>query len=494
MKKIILFLFFSVSLLSAQSGVRQITNFTFDVEHPSFVNYIPGGFETFPDLFFEVHNQDSVNIAQLTYNTITDKFENLTYITHDEFINKNQDVYFNPNGYLIAMWETNRNGNFDIAYSKFENESWQQVQLATETAADERNVSFVKNQGYPYCDCAFAVYERSGSVFIKDVLNSAISEDTVFSAYGDIHFSQPVAMNSPYYSSSNTLFCAAIRDSADSEFNLVYKIKFNSENWSELQTINLIGVQSNPHFDNFGNLIFDNTVDGKSSVYIIQFLEMNTTPEEVFSDSIDSFFNFRNLSLMIITKGINDYYPMPPYVIQRKSAETDSVIFTQDYLRDTSVVVNITSPQPNVGNLALVNSCYVVYTVWVDSVNGMKNIYGSKQLIDIGAVDDNGINVDNFKLSQNYPNPFFAKGSTGEEAVTTIKFTVPDYAGGKNLSKVTLSVYDILGRRISTLVNGHKTPGEYSVKFNALDLPSGIYFYSLRSGNFSVTKKMIFIR
>jgi hypothetical protein len=451
------------------------------------------GFEIFPNLFIEVHNQDSVNIAELTYNPQTDEFENFTYITHDGFINKNQDVYFNPNGYLIAMWETNRNGNFDIAYSKFENQSWQQVQLATETTADEVGASFVKNQGYPYCDCAFAVYERSGSVYIKDILNSALPEDTVFSASGNVSYSQPVAANTSIYQSSNKLVCAAIKESAGSEHHLVYKTKLTSENWSETFDINLPGEQNNPHFDDWGNLIFDNTVNGKSSVYIILFSETNTTPEVVFTDSVDSYSNYRNKEVVILTKGVNDYTPFPPYIVQKKSAEGDSVTFYQEWDRDTSVAVSIASPQPNVGKLALVGVNYVIYTLWVDSLNGVKNIYGTKRLIHIGAVDDNGNNVDNFKLEQNYPNPFYTKSSPSGETGTTIRFTVPTSAHG-NLSNVNLSVYDVLGRKISTLVNEHKTPGKYSVKFNALNLPSGIYFYRLQSGNYTKTKKMLLIR
>ncbi len=491
MKKLgFLFLLF-YSIISAQTGIRQITNFTFDVEHPSFANYLPDEFESFSTLFFEIHNQDSVNIAQLNYNSQNESFENLIYITHDEFINKNQDVYFNPNGYLIAMWETNRNGNFDIAYSRFENESWQEVQLATATEADEKNISFVKNQGYPYCDCAFAVYERSGSVFIKDILNSSMPEDTVFSSFGNISYSQPASCNTFIFSANNILICAAIKDSADSGHRLVYREKVDAENWGEVFNISLDGEQSNPHFDNAGNLIFDNTVDGKSSVYIIPFSEGNTTPEEVFSDSVDSYSNLNTIMLLIVTKEINDYSLFPPYVVQKKTAVADSIIFSQYWGKDTSVVINYTSPQPSVGNVDLVDNNYVVYTVWVDSINGVKNIYGAKQLINIGAVENDENKIDNFLLKQNYPNPFSAKGNT--EAVTTIKFIVPHNIKN-NSSEVNLTVYDIQGRKISTLVNEIKTPGEYSVKFNAPNLPSGIYFYRLQVGNFTETKKMILIR
>jgi hypothetical protein len=59
---------------------------------------------------------------------------------------------------------------------------------------------------------------------------------------------------------------------------------------------------------------------------------------------------------------------------------------------------------------------------------------------------------------------------------------------------VTLKVYDALGNEIATLVNEEKQPGIYEVEFNATDLSSGIYYYTLQTGSFNQTKKMILIK
>lgn len=85
-----------------------------------------------------------------------------------------------------------------------------------------------------------------------------------------------------------------------------------------------------------------------------------------------------------------------------------------------------------------------------------------------------------FKLYNNYPNPF--------NPVTNIRFAVPKTAF------VSVKVYDALGREISSLVNEVKKVGEYNLSYNASDLPSGIYFYTLKSESFSSTKKMILIK
>jgi hypothetical protein len=90
-----------------------------------------------------------------------------------------------------------------------------------------------------------------------------------------------------------------------------------------------------------------------------------------------------------------------------------------------------------------------------------------------------------FKLFQNYPNPF--------NPSTKIKFELPLSKGGLK-GVVSLKVYDILGKEIQTLVNEQLQPGTYEVEFDGSNLPSGIYFYKLSTGNFTETNKMLLIK
>ncbi len=92
--------------------------------------------------------------------------------------------------------------------------------------------------------------------------------------------------------------------------------------------------------------------------------------------------------------------------------------------------------------------------------------------------DENIINT--YFLSQNFPNPF--------NPVTTIKYSIAEK------SHVTLKVFDVLGREVTTLVNEVKDAGQYNVRFDAQDLPSGIYLYTLTAGKFSETKKMMLVK
>ena len=85
-----------------------------------------------------------------------------------------------------------------------------------------------------------------------------------------------------------------------------------------------------------------------------------------------------------------------------------------------------------------------------------------------------------FRLQQNYPNPF--------NPVTRIKYEIPQ------LTNASLKAYDVLGNEIATLVNEEKPAGIYEVEFDAIGLPSGIYFYQLKAGNYIQTKKMMLIK
>jgi len=118
--------------------------------------------------------------------------------------------------------------------------------------------------------------------------------------------------------------------------------------------------------------------------------------------------------------------------------------------------------------------------------HGQTTIYESTLLIDengdpVSVEDESNLNhPQDFNLFQNYPNPF--------NPSTTIEYSIPE------ASFVKLKVYDILGGEVASLVKENKPAGKHSVKFDASNLPSGIYFYRIVSGNFSATKKLILIK
>jgi nitrous oxidase accessory protein NosD len=85
-----------------------------------------------------------------------------------------------------------------------------------------------------------------------------------------------------------------------------------------------------------------------------------------------------------------------------------------------------------------------------------------------------------FALYQNYPNPF--------NASTTISYRL------NSASDVTVEIYDVLGGRIETMVQGDQPPGDYSIVWDARDRPSGVYFYRIEAGEYSETRKMVLMK
>jgi len=104
---------------------------------------------------------------------------------------------------------------------------------------------------------------------------------------------------------------------------------------------------------------------------------------------------------------------------------------------------------------------------------------GTSKYSDMVEVTVNQIPND-YSLNQNYPNPF--------NPSTTITYDIP------KTSFVKISVYDILGEEIKLLVNAEKNPGHYEIIFDAKELAGGIYYYSIKAGAFSQSKKMILLK
>ena len=97
----------------------------------------------------------------------------------------------------------------------------------------------------------------------------------------------------------------------------------------------------------------------------------------------------------------------------------------------------------------------------------------------MGISDDAPI-ASSYELGQNYPNPF--------NPTTHIRFNIPETAGAK------LTVFNIMGEAVANLVDGVISAGGHTVSWNAANMPTGVYFYRLESGNFSQTRKLLLVK
>lgn len=120
------------------------------------------------------------------------------------------------------------------------------------------------------------------------------------------------------------------------------------------------------------------------------------------------------------------------------------------------------------------------YTNPSDSVNFTTANITEAELVSSSVEPINDIIPQNFQLSQNYPNPF--------NPGTTIQFSIPEQ------TFVKLEVFNALGEKVSILVSENLNAGTYKYDWDATGLQSGIYFYTLTTGTFTQTKKMILLK
>jgi hypothetical protein len=134
----------------------------------------------------------------------------------------------------------------------------------------------------------------------------------------------------------------------------------------------------------------------------------------------------------------------------------------------------------HVANISDVNTTYQIYTEW-GSINPLYYSEWKYTGIDpTGVISDKNSLPVVFALDQNYPNPF--------NPSTSISFAIPIR------SNVKLSVYNVIGQEVSTLVNENLDAGNHIAQFNASSLASGVYFYKLNAGNFTSIKKMMLLK
>jgi len=159
------------------------------------------------------------------------------------------------------------------------------------------------------------------------------------------------------------------------------------------------------------------------------------------------------------TPGEADMYPYLPKNFYF-NATGDSIILDVVYLWDTNVGVSLFGDSD-------ASECIYYYERVVVPAN-------------INSIDEENAIVQDFALSQNYPNPF--------NPSTNISFTV------SKATNVTLDVFNTIGEKVATLVNGSVNAGETVVTFDGSNHSSGVYFYQLTAGNVVETRKMLLVK
>ena len=182
----------------------------------------------------------------------------------------------------------------------------------------------------------------------------------------------------------------------------------------------------------------------------------------------------------------NDFYPIDIYAIQFINNNVGYAAITNGKILKTTDSGNTWKTHNSITNGGFYDLYFTdVNTGYFVGSGGkiIKTTNGGGSPIGIEPISSNI--PESFELKQNYPNPF--------NPVTAIRFSIPVSANGRN-EITTLKIYDILGKEISVPVNELLAPGEYEILWDAGDMPSGVYFYTLKCENRIKSGKMMLIK
>lgn len=244
--------------------------------------------------------------------------------------------------------------------------------------------------------------------------------------------------------------------------------------------------------DNYTDIIvgaygYNGTNTGKVYVYyggnpmdnIADITKQGQNAVDYFGISVSNVGDFNNDGYNDIIIGADGYDPTGLAGILFGSSSFDStfdVIMEGEHASD-----DFGYSVSNAGDLNNDGYDDVIVGAYGNNTNGAAYIYFGRFVVD---VKDNITLPEKFSLLQNYPNPF--------NPTTVISYQLPE------VSNVVIKVYDILGQEVATLVNEQKPAGTHTIKFDTKsvngELTSGIYLYRIQAGNYSETKKMIFLK
>ncbi len=319
--------------------------------------------------------------------------------------------------------------------------------------------------------------DKLGNVFVVGKSINSINASINLIKYNSSGIQQwveptfPTSTDGSYYSSialdsnSNIFVVASVRDSG----SYIMTTKYNSSGLSEWFRIYGLGASYIPDpvliaVDKSGSVIFSQQYKGVfkyNAAGVLQFM---------INSNVNSLCIDKNNNIYFTKDSTYRSYVLYKYnssgVIQWQIPYTHNIAMfmgSGGVITDTACNIYVT------GGYSYYNpptTSHAALTVKYSQLVGIQNI--SSEL------------PERFELFQNYPNPF--------NPATTIIVSIPKE------SEITLKIYDITGKEVSSLADGILKAGLYKFTFNATELPSGIYFYNLQTDGFTETKKMVLIK
>ncbi len=412
-------------------------------------------------------------------------------LTDDLFLNINPAVAYlieqstpSENNPGAVVFQTNRNGNWDIYFSYYNSNSWSSPVAIANDTDDETNPVIVP---YTFGNVKnfLVAYEKNNDVYIKNYYNNAWEDEVNITSNDSLNCFSPSLTKTAL--GFNPMFIAYERNRNGINSISYHRLEPTSSGinvWAMIE-INQPAPQTNIRFSNGVNdciLNYDYGTIGNRSFYSA-FIFISTFLGNQTSNFTGDNFGGTGSSHGDITSDLLGGYSFYSWI--RKIEDSTQIVIgapiSMFYVGDSSTETFVNSSTKLVHG-----SLYRIRFLWEQSVNGKTALVESFRDGGLTSLKQNTSSIpETFSLEQNYPNPFNPK--------TIINYSIPSNVKGQ-MSNVKLVVYNNLGKETITLVNENKNPGNYETEFDGSDFSSGIYFYRLEAGDFSETKRMILIK
>lgn len=489
MKKIfiVIMLLIQGSILSQNNFIRQITTGDFDVRNPFIYEE---EFGTSSPIFFELHKENNSNIYYINYNSQSEQFEDTIALTIGNNLNLNPS--YHPMVGLI--YQTDINGNFDIVLLPDSQGTWKDQIMLTNSIEDEVDPKYyelTEDYFWNYRDSSNMLFKRNNDIIHLNYSLNQVIEETIF--HGDSQFTYPefVGMDNNSWWNNNGYFVFAIEEENSGVKRIVKKYKPYGGVFGEKTILkdscdcNDLDIEYSTY--NTWGLFYTDSLLGQKRYFVIEspFL---SNPQSFYlnieySGNLSDFDAYR---LNIITEKNENYFEpdlYTPYSYILNNQDTTFVRFNtydlQNYEQDSLYQIHIENPKLAIGPVGSDNNSIIAYTVWEDSIDGHIQLFGTPAHLYYGAVKDESI-ANNFVLYQNYPNPF--------NPSTKIEYKL------LQASDVNFNVYNIIGEKVFEQNFGYQTPGNYKIKFDGKDMPSGVYVYSIFTNENRLSRKMMLMK
>jgi len=411
--------------------------------------------------------------------------DSVKYLTSGNFIKRNPCIAYIASGivdtirYAFALWESNQNGKWDI-YGSYYSQSggWTQsfpVDSSSENKFGPKAIMLNSDEfGITYTRGNDVIHRKYNAV-----LKSIISETNLTDTFSAVCKNPIIA-----YPRYNAMLINFRVEKFDGNYD-VYSVQAeNGNSWERPRLIASIGNNNTSHISrNYGlsQEVFESERNGKKGIYSFVRIGASSGVTDVVLSSPN--FNYYGMKSWLFPHIFADEFVSNVSAVIRKSSDSIKVLFDHQNWGKDSASIGDTSKNVS---LALNNGVkngwdYKFFVVFnMDTASYTSLYYRTRIYVSTGVHYIGNTLADKFALHQNYPNPF--------NPTTKIKFDIP------KLSDIKITVFDAVGREVKNLSQQNLTAGSYEYDFNGANLSSGVYYFTLTSGEFKKTVKMLLMK